>query len=89
MGNKVYSLGKFSLCYKVECYLSNFISTQMFKRKWREISGVFNLWEQLFEFQIPRKFMTFLGGCESDDTNRRKLELAATQINYRTMDYVN
>lgn len=61
VGNKVYSLGKFSLYYKVECYLSNFISTQMFKRKWREISGVFNLWEQLFmSFKSRESLWPFL-----------------------------
>ena len=51
VGNKVYSLGKFSLYYKVECYLSNFISMQMFKRKLREINGVFNLWAQFMSFK--------------------------------------
>ena len=54
VGNKVYSLGKFSLYYKVECYLSNFISMQMFKTKLREIGEVFNLWEQFMSFK-PRE----------------------------------
>ena len=51
VGNKVYSLGKFSLYYKVECYLSNFISMQMFKRNLREINGVLNLWAQFMSFK--------------------------------------
>ena len=61
VGNKIWSLGKCSLNYKAECFLSHFISMQKFKRKLKEIRGVFNhLWEQLMSFKSRESLWPFL-----------------------------